>query len=62
MILSLPFWILSICVALFVEKPESHTQFTQADQASMTDIKSLTTEGLSNSAQTDADGTGTPTL
>ncbi len=62
MILSLPFWLLLICISLFVGKPKAHPHIAQAAQASMMDLKPLTTEGLPDSAQNAAGGTGSPTL
>ena len=62
MIISLPFWILSICIAFFVEKPEDHPHLTRADQASKKDPNLMTAKGFSVPAQNDAGGTGTPAV
>ena len=59
MILYLPFWILSICISLFEKNPEVHPHIAQAEQASMMDLKPLTTESLSVPAKNVANETGT---
>ena len=62
MILFLPFWLLSICISLFVEKPKAQPHIAQAEQASEMDFKSLTTENLPPQSRNPANETGTPTL
>jgi hypothetical protein len=62
MILSLPFWLLSICISLFAEKPKAHPHIAQAEQASAKDLKSLTAENLPVQSRNPANESGTPTL
>lgn len=61
MILVLPFWIFSICMALFLENPETHLHAAQKDQALSIDLEPMASEGLPDAPQNDAGGAGTPT-